>query len=108
MAKYDDLLTLDNKLKTLQIHLQFLAIEIYKSKISCEILYLLRTGIFLSVLNVNTQKYGINSLSFRGSVLRNSLPIKFKKCKFLQELCFNKLLLKQSENLPCTCSVCKK
>ena len=32
MATYDDLLALDNKLKTHQKHLQFLAIEIYKSK----------------------------------------------------------------------------
>ena len=32
MATYDDLLALDNKLKTHQRHLQFLAIEIYKSK----------------------------------------------------------------------------
>ena len=45
MAKHNDLLALDNKLKTRQRHLQFLAIEIYKSKktlspqVSCEILY---------------------------------------------------------------------
>ena len=32
MATYDDLLALDDKLKTRQRHLQFLAIEIYKSK----------------------------------------------------------------------------
>ena len=32
MATYDDLLALDNKLKTHQRHLQFLAIEIYRSK----------------------------------------------------------------------------
>ena len=32
MATYDDLLALDNKLKTHQRHLQFLAIEIYKFK----------------------------------------------------------------------------
>ena len=32
MATYDELLTLDNKLKVHQRHLQFLAIEIYKSK----------------------------------------------------------------------------
>ena len=31
MATYDDLLALDNKLKTHQKHLQFLAIEIYRS-----------------------------------------------------------------------------
>ena len=34
-------------------------------------------------------------IKFQGSVLSNSLPIKFLKCKFLQELCFNKLLLKK-------------
>ena len=32
MATYDELLALDNKLKTHQRHLQYLAIEIYKSK----------------------------------------------------------------------------
>ena len=32
MATYDELLALDNKLKIHQGHLQFLAIEIYKSK----------------------------------------------------------------------------
>ena len=42
MATYDDLLTLDNKPKTHQKHLQFLPIEICKSKnildpkVSCE------------------------------------------------------------------------
>ena len=70
MATYDDLLALENKLKTHQRHLQFLAIEIYKSKnklnpsfmwktyyeknIPCS----LRKGI--SILNVNSQIYGIN------------------------------------------------
>ena len=34
MATYDDLLALDNKLKTHQRHLQFLAIEINKLKIN--------------------------------------------------------------------------
>ena len=32
MATYDELVALDNKLKTHQSHLQFLATEIYKSK----------------------------------------------------------------------------
>ena len=34
LATYDELLALDNKLKIHQRHLQFLAIEIYKSKIN--------------------------------------------------------------------------
>ena len=32
MARYEKVLALDNKLKTQQRHLQFLATEIYKSK----------------------------------------------------------------------------
>ena len=65
MVTYDDLLALDNKLKIHQKHL-----------------YLLRRGISLSILHVNTQRYEINSLTFRGSVLWNSLPIKFKNVNF--------------------------
>ena len=66
--------------------------------------YSLRRGISLLIPNANTQKYGINSLNFRGSVLWNNLLIKLKGCKSLQE--FN-LLLKQSGNVPCTWSASK-
>ena len=116
MATYDDLLALDNKLKTHQRHLQFLAIEISNSKNKLypsflwktykekSIPYSLRRGISLSLPNVNSQKYRINSLNFRGSVLWNNLPVKLEKCDFLQEF---KLPLKQSGNLLCTCSVYK-
>ena len=64
----------------------------------------IKHDISLFIPNANTQKYGINSLNFRGSVLWNNLPIKLKECKSLQEF---KLLLKQSGNLPCTCLACK-
>ena len=94
MATNDELLAFDNKLKT--HYLQCLAIEIYKSKNKLnpslmwkkykekKIPYSRRRGISLSIPNVNTQKYGINSSNFRGRVLWNSLPIKFKQFKFLQ------------------------
>ena len=64
----------------------------------------LKKGISLFISNGNTQKYKTNSLNIRGSDLWNNLPIKLRECKYLQE--FN-LLLKQSGNLPCTCSTCK-
>ena len=83
MAIYDDLLALDNNLKTHQRHLQFLDIEIYKSKNKP-----IRRGISLSIPNVNTQKYGINSLNFRGSVLWNNLPIKLKNVNFHKNLSY--------------------
>ena len=110
MATYDELQ------KIHQRHLQFLAIEIYKSKNKLNpsfmwktykeknIPYSLRRGISLFIPNANTQKYGINSLNFRGSVLWNNLPITLKECKSLEEF---KLQLKQSGNLSCTCSACK-
>ena len=105
---YDDLLALDNKLKTHQKHLQFLAIKIYKSKNKLNpsfmwktykeknIPHSLRRGTSLSIPDVNSQKHGINSLNFRRRVLWNNLPIKLTKCNFLQEF---KLPLKQSGNL---------
>ena len=77
MATYDELLPLDNKLKIHQIHLQFLAFEIDKSKNKLNpsfmwktykeknIPYSLRRGISLFITNANTQKYEINSLTFR-------------------------------------------
>ena len=66
MATYDELLALDNKLKTHQRHLQLLAIEIFKSKNKLNpslmwktykeksIPYLWRRGTSLSISNVNT------------------------------------------------------
>ena len=110
MATYDD------KLKIHQRHLQSLAIEIYKFKNKLNpsfiwktykeknIPYSLRRGTFLFIWNANTQKYGINSLNFRASVLWDNLPIKLKECKFLQEF---KQLLKQSGKLPCSCLASK-
>ena len=103
MATYEELLALDNKLKIRQRHLQFPAIKMYKFKnklISSftwktyekkNIPYSLRRGISLFIPNANAQKYGINSLNFRGSALWNNLPITLKERKYLQEF---KLLLK--------------
>ena len=115
MATYDELLPLDNKLKTHQRHLQFLANEIYKSKNKLypsfmwktykekSIPYSRRRSTSLSIPNVKNRKYGINLSNFRGRDLWNNLSIKFKKSKFLQLF---KLLLK-SENFPCNYSACK-
>ena len=108
MATYDELLALDNKLKTHQSHLQFLATEVYKSKNKLNpsfiwkthqekyIPYSRRRSTSLLNPNVNAWKYGTHLAKFRDSVLWNNLPIKFKKFKFLQKYT---LLLKQGESL---------
>ena len=107
MVTYDEFLALDIKLKIHERHLQFLAIEIYKSKNKINpslmwktykeknIPYSLRSGISIIIPKANTQKYGINQLNFTVSVLWNNLPLKLKNCKSLQEF---KQLLKQSGN----------
>ena len=88
MATYDDdLLALDNKLKIHQRHKpnpSFMR-KTYKEK---NLPYSLRKGISLSIPNVNTQKYGINSLNFRGSVLCNNLSIMFKNINFYKNLSY--------------------
>ena len=90
------MISLDNKMKTHERYLQFLAIEIYKSKNKLNpsfmwkiykeknILYSRRRCTCLLIPNVNTRKYGRNSSNSREIVLWNNLPIKFKKFKFLQ------------------------
>ena len=89
MAIYDDLLALDNNLKTHQRHLQFLDIEIYKSKNKPNPSFMWKTfkkGYFsLSIPSVNTQKYRINSLR---KCFVEQPTNKYKKCKFLQELSY--------------------
>ena len=50
--------------------------------------YSLRRDISFSIPSVNTQKYGISSLNFRGSVLWNSLPIKIKNVNFYKNLSY--------------------
>ena len=42
------------------------------------------------VPDVNSQKYGIHSLKFGGSILWNNLPVNSKECQSLRE--FNLLL----------------
>ena len=58
MATYDDLLPFNNKLKIHQKHLQFLAIEMYKSKFKLNANFMWKT---CEEKNTKTQKYGIKN-----------------------------------------------
>ena len=93
MATYDELLALDNKLKIHQRHLQFQAIEIYKSKNKLKpnfmrktykeknIPYSLRRGISLFI--PKHSEIWNKLINFRGNVLWNNLPIKLNLYKDL-------------------------
>ena len=92
----DELLALDDKLKIHEKKLQFLAIEMYKSKNKLNPSFMWKTykekntpyslwrSISLFVPNAQTRKYGINS----GSVLWNNRPIKLKNVNLYKNLSY--------------------
>ena len=99
-----------------QRHLQFLAIEVYKSLIHLNpefmwsyfsekpLPYCLRNGNSLHSRHVESYRFGINSLRFRGSRLWNNLPFSVKNSETLTEF---KNKLKTLGNSHCTCIVCQ-
>ena len=112
---YHDLLNFGNGAFIHMKHLWFLAIEVYKSFMNINpqfmweffnknpVQYNLRKGdIYLPPSRSSC--YGINSLAFRGSLLRNSLPNNVKQSHNLEEF---KLKLNNLGNIHCTCVVCR-
>ena len=97
-----------------QRHVQFLAIEVYKSltHLNPEFMWSyfsekplpcnLRNGNSLQSRHVESYRFGINSLRFRGSRLRNNLPFSVKNSGTLTEF---KNKLKALGNIHCTCIV---
>ena len=66
--------------------------------------YNLRHGSKLILPKTKSSRFGINSLRFRGSLLRNNLPVSLKNCQGLNEF---KQELKNLGNIHCTCLVCR-
>ena len=113
---YHDLLNFSNDVSIHQRHLRFSAIEVYKSLMNINpefmweffnknpVQYNLQKGDIVYLPHARSSCYGINSLAFRGSLLRNSLPINVKQSHDLKEF---KLKLKNLGNIHCTCVVCR-
>ena len=91
----DELLRLDGKVRVHIIHIRFLLTEIFKTAhglnpcfmgdlfVPKTIPYCLRNSGLLVLPETNTVRYGVNSLSFRGSLLWNKLPNEYKQLKSL-------------------------
>jgi hypothetical protein len=117
--KFDaDLETLLDIDASVSIHvrcLRFLLIEIFKSlnKENPEFLwdmfvlknrsYSLRSGHTLVLQSTKTQKFGQNSLIFRGSLLWNNLPQELKSLKSVSQF---KAKIKSWSGDTCTCFIC--
>ena len=113
---YENLLNRSDEISIHQKHLQYLAIEIYKSltKLNTGFVgnffernhtpYNLRRGDLLLLPPAKSIRYGVNSLAFRGSLLWNNLPPQVKESQTLEEF---KNRIKNLRSIHCTCTVCR-
>ena len=114
---YHGLLNFSNDASIHQRHLPFLAFEVYKSLMNIypefmweffnknPVQYNLRKGNIVYLSPARSSCYGINSLTFRGSLLWNSLPSNLKQSRNLEEF---KLKLKNLGNIHYTSVVCRR
>ena len=65
--------------------------------------YTLRSGNTLKLPQANTQRYGLNSLAFRGSLLWNTLPNSLKSAKSVSDF---KRKIKSWVGSTCSCQIC--
>ena len=94
---YDELLDINKDVNIHQKHLRILALEVFKSitHVNPEFMwsyfnentipYNLRNGNRLLLPSAKSVKFGINSLTFRGSLLWNNLPLNLKSCQTIDE-----------------------
>ena len=112
---YGELLQINNNVSIHQRHLQYLALEVFKSLMHLNpefmwsyfnenpIPYDLRKGIKVFLPPVKSFRFGLNSIQFRGSSLWNNLPSSIKNSQTINEF---KVKLKNLVNIHCTCDMC--
>ena len=113
---YENLSNRSDDISIYQKHLRYLAIEVYKSVTMLNpgftwnifernhIPYNLRRGDLLLLPPAKSTRYGVNSLAFRGSLLRNNLPPQVKESHTLEEF---KNRIKNLRSIYCICTVCR-
>ena len=111
-----ELLQLNNNVSIHQRHLEYLALEVFKSLMHLNpeflwsyfnenpILYDSRQGIKVFLPPVKSFRFGINFIHFRGSILWNNLLSSIKNSQTINEF---KVKLKNLGNIHCTCGVCR-
>ena len=114
-ADYPTLLKLSNSVSIHVKHLQALMVEIFKSKnsLSPDFMkyifrpkinhYQLRATDLLTLNQTRTTTFGTRAISFKGSLIWNKLPQKFKEAKSLNIF---KKLIKTWSGRECSCKCC--
>ena len=113
---YENLLNRSDDISIHQKHLQYLAIEVYKSlpKLNSGFMwnffeknhapYNLRQGDLLFLLPAKSFCHVVNSLGCRGSLLWSNLAPQIKESQTLEEF---KNRIKNLRSIHCTCTVCR-
>ena len=113
---YKELLQLKTNVSICQRHLQYLALEVFKSLMLLNpefiwfyfnakpILYDLKKGTKVFLPPVTSFRYGLNSVHFRGIILWNNPPLSIKNSQTINEF---EAKLKDLGNIHCTCGVCR-
>ena len=115
-AIFEDLLGKSEEVTAHCSNLQKLMIEIYECAnyigpavsteffITKEISYDLRMKNLLQIPKVKTSSYGQSSLSFRGSILWNTLSDSIKSAQNIKEF---KTMIRNWKGESCSCTICK-
>ena len=113
---YQELLQLNNIVSIHQRHLQYLALQVFKSLMHLNpefmwsyfnekpITYDLKKGTKVFLSPVKSFRLGLNSVHFRGIILWNNIPSSIKNSQTINEF---KVKLKNLGNIHCTCGVCR-
>ena len=97
ITNHEELFKINKKISNHQRHLRILALEVYKSimqfnpgfrwyyLITNPIPYNLRKGSRLLVPPAESVNFGANSVTFRGSLLWNNLPLRLKNSQTIDD-----------------------
>ena len=112
---YEELLQINKDISIYQKHLRILGLAVYKSIMHFNpefmwhcfntnpIFYNLRKRSRLLILPAKFVDFGTNSVTFRGSLLWNNLPLRLKNSLTINDF---KSELKGLGKIQCTCTVC--
>ena len=115
-SSFDQLLARAGSITVHQKNLQSLMVEIYKTMnhlnpsyiweffVKKDIPYNLRTKELCKLPSAQSHRYGLNSLSFRGSLLWNALDDELKRAETLRSF---KRGIKEWDGKACKCLICK-
>ena len=114
-SSFEELIERDNTKTIHTKNLQKLMIEVYKSLnhlnpeymweffVKKDVQYNLRTKELCKLPSVSSQRYGLNSLSFRGSLLWNTIDDEIKLSPSLEVF---KKKVRSWNGISCTCFIC--